>query len=291
MTAVPYLLALLMAKAEGDDDTAAELADVLGDEEHAVALLEMAEGGEGSEAKAFRKAAAHAPAGGVTVGGVHYTGGQFIPGDVMENATPEERAVVEGGGDPAGRPAVSDENKEVDPELASAWSGGEPATGYRIQAAGKPMPTRSADMWTESDEDDEDEDDEGERLMPGTSSYANLSNVIEDMVFGIRESVTGENYTKNVRDDGHEPELLVLFGDPVDAPGAETVVKNARVAARFSEGDVTNAFREAVAGYLEPGDEEMSVGDVLSNYEFDRRDLSDIMGAVEKILRQKATPA
>jgi hypothetical protein len=40
-----YLVALLTAKAEGDDDTVAELTDILrGDPEHAEALLEEARG-------------------------------------------------------------------------------------------------------------------------------------------------------------------------------------------------------------------------------------------------------
>jgi len=41
-------------------------------------------------------AAAHAPKGGVSVAGKQFTGGQFIPSDVMDRATPEERARVEG---------------------------------------------------------------------------------------------------------------------------------------------------------------------------------------------------
>lgn len=47
-TAAPELLAaLLMARADGDDDTAAELADLLGDPEHADALLEQVRAGDG----------------------------------------------------------------------------------------------------------------------------------------------------------------------------------------------------------------------------------------------------
>lgn len=45
--AAPELLAaLLMARADGDDDTAAELADLLGDPEHAAALMEQVQGGD-----------------------------------------------------------------------------------------------------------------------------------------------------------------------------------------------------------------------------------------------------
>jgi len=53
---------------------------------------------EETELLVQRMAAAHAPAGGVTVQGKEYSGGQFIPGDVMAKATAEEKAAVEGGG-------------------------------------------------------------------------------------------------------------------------------------------------------------------------------------------------
>lgn len=46
MPAPAYLLALLMAKADDDADTLAELRDVLADPEHADALLGQAEGGD-----------------------------------------------------------------------------------------------------------------------------------------------------------------------------------------------------------------------------------------------------
>ncbi len=47
----------------------------------------------------------HAPVGGVTVQGVTYPGGEFIPAEVMAKATPEERAAVEGHGEAAGEKA------------------------------------------------------------------------------------------------------------------------------------------------------------------------------------------
>lgn len=48
--------------------------------------------------------AMHAPAGGVTIGGKHYVGGQFIPSDVVDNATAEEKKQLEGGGQPPKKP-------------------------------------------------------------------------------------------------------------------------------------------------------------------------------------------
>jgi hypothetical protein len=47
-------------------------------------------------AAAVHFAAVHAPAGGVTIAGTEYTGGQFIPGDVVEKATAEEKAQLAG---------------------------------------------------------------------------------------------------------------------------------------------------------------------------------------------------
>src|ERR1051326_6233669 len=43
-----------------------------------------------------RYEAKHAPTGGVTVQGTFYPGGQWIPSDVMDRATPQEKAAVEG---------------------------------------------------------------------------------------------------------------------------------------------------------------------------------------------------
>ena len=40
----------------------------------------------------MRMATAHAPTGGVTIAGTHFVGDEFIPGDVLAKATPEEKA-------------------------------------------------------------------------------------------------------------------------------------------------------------------------------------------------------
>lgn len=53
------------------------------------------------------KQLAHAPAGGVTVQGRQFRGGEFIPGDVIDKATPEEKAAVDGkGGDSKPAPSI-----------------------------------------------------------------------------------------------------------------------------------------------------------------------------------------
>lgn len=51
---------------------------------------------------------ARAPTGGVSVQGTHYPGGQFIPGEVMAQATPAEKVAVEGkSGKPAAKPGAA----------------------------------------------------------------------------------------------------------------------------------------------------------------------------------------
>ncbi len=57
----------------------------------------------------MRMATAHAPTGGVTIAGTHFVGGQFIPGDVLAKATPEEKAKIED------KPAEAAKAPAVDP--------------------------------------------------------------------------------------------------------------------------------------------------------------------------------
>lgn len=173
---------------------------------------------------------------------------------------------------------ISHENKTVVPELTKKWAETGAADGYRIQAAGKPMPKKSADMW-----DSDGELRETPREMAGTSSYANLINAIEDMILGSKESVTGENYSENAVNDGHEPELLVLFGQQVDAPGAETVVKNAKVGARFTRAEVEEAFRETIKPHVDAGDDKLPLGELLENYRFNYDELSGVEGVLRRM--------
>lgn len=72
----------------------------------------------------------HAPKGGVHIAGKEFRGGEFIPGDVVEEATPDERAaltktrpgfeaVSKAGGKPAERRWVhADESGDLPPEIA-----------------------------------------------------------------------------------------------------------------------------------------------------------------------------
>ena len=45
-----------------------------------------------------RLAQVHAPKGGVSIGGKQFKGGEFIPGDVLEKATDQEKAAIAGDG-------------------------------------------------------------------------------------------------------------------------------------------------------------------------------------------------
>lgn len=68
-------------------------------EPHKEALAAALKGADGDArlSQAVRLAAAHAPRGGVLVQGKFYDGGEFIPAEVMEKATEEERHRVEHG--------------------------------------------------------------------------------------------------------------------------------------------------------------------------------------------------
>lgn len=80
----------------------------------------------------YDKKTAHAPAGGVTVGGKKFTGGQFIPAEVMAKATPQEKAEVAG-----------DKTAPKTPSGAQD-AGGRPLTPAAPEpaAAGPPPPSR-----------------------------------------------------------------------------------------------------------------------------------------------------
>lgn len=126
--------------------------------------------------------------------------------------------------------------------------------GYRLQNGATDMPKESSNHWTGQEDE----------VMPGTSAYANASNIIADMVFGDEESVTGENYTRNIEEEDGSPQLWLLASDyeTEDAPGAEVVIPNARVAGKFSKRQVWEALREVIGRdypealeYAEPTEE------------------------------------
>lgn len=104
MPTLAFLLAALQARADDDVETLAEVQSLAAHPEHAAAMLEHVgegggEDGPGVVAKSdhrVRKSAQHAPHA-MTVQGKEYRGGEFIPAEVMELATPEEKAKVDGG--------------------------------------------------------------------------------------------------------------------------------------------------------------------------------------------------
>lgn len=110
------------------------------------------------------------------------------------------------------------------------------ASGFRIQDSRSKLPKRSQNTW-QGDEEEE---------MPGVSGFANLSNAIDDLLFGRNESATGDNYTQFVEAAGGKPLIVVMNGNTVDGPGAEVILPKPRIAAVFDRKDVEKAFRESL---------------------------------------------
>ncbi len=63
-----------------------------------------------------RMGAVHAPKGGVSIGGKNFKGGEFIPKEVMDGATPKEKAKLSGGDED--KKAKGKENRTVDKILS-----------------------------------------------------------------------------------------------------------------------------------------------------------------------------
>jgi hypothetical protein len=100
------------------------------------------------EPEPVRLSAAHAPKGGVTVAGKHFVGGEFIPSEVMEKATPEEKAAVSGGG--GGHGYAGDEIAAMSPaqrKILAARMGlvTRGKTDQEIHAALRPAPAARPD--------------------------------------------------------------------------------------------------------------------------------------------------
>lgn len=166
----------------------------------------------------------------------------------------------------------------IDPAAAKTYAETGYAAAFRIQDAEHELPTKSRNTWN----DDEDE------FMPGVSGYANMENALDDMVFGGSESVTGENYTSQVK----TPSIVVLAGKSIDGPGAEVVVPNAKVAAQFTQDDVRNAFLDVIREELKSnGDENMPFDKIMDEYSWTSNEKDDILRKVADKLRQSAAKA
>ena len=139
-----------------------------------------------------KMSAAHAPKGGVTISGVFYPAGQFIPDLAMENATPEERAAVVG----IGSDGLSDEDRSLVQDLAGKVSRREMTASQAVKSLKKSGKGRLGTALSNAIKDTSrapaldqvgmtpaSDDDANERL--GTA----LLNYIRAMVPGVREDV------------------------------------------------------------------------------------------------------
>jgi len=144
----------------------------------------------------------------------------------------------------------------IHPESAEKFAKDGQATAWRIHDVNKPIPKKSANMWTDSDEE-----------MPGTSGFANLSNALDDMLWGVKESATGENYTSATK----SPAIVAMHGKSIDGPGAEIIVPNAKVSVHMTKADIEKVAKEAFKGMLaNPADadeiDKMSMDDIVEKY-------------------------
>jgi hypothetical protein len=107
----PRVLAAVRLHRRASDGERAELVRLAAEDPEGYERLVDDEVVGMAEDELFAKSAAHAPAGGVTVQGKEYKGGEFIPAEVMERATDEEKAAVGGnvpGGESGGPPQTPD---------------------------------------------------------------------------------------------------------------------------------------------------------------------------------------
>ena len=68
-----------------------------------------------------RLAQVHAPKGGVSIGGKKFKGGEFIPGEDLAKATPEEKAKIEGKGEESKK--TNSEQNQTDSPQFKKWFG------------------------------------------------------------------------------------------------------------------------------------------------------------------------
>lgn len=163
------------------------------------------------------------------------------------------------------------------------------ASGYRVHNLKYAMPKESKSTWAG--------DESG--TMGGVSSFANFGNAVDDIIFGASESVTGDNYSSQLRNDGGKVGLLVLMGKVKDGPGSEVVIKAAKIAAVVTEEELEQIFKVAVKEDLtrsaeagengvKPEDaDKMTVKALLEKYSFDGGDRDAIFGRMEELLKEK----
>lgn len=196
---------------------------------------------------------------------------------------------VRSGGDESAKSGQGERSRPpmehpIDQKAAAEFASTGRAAAFRVQDNRKPLPKESGNHWT---------DGEGE-TMGGVSGHANLSNAVADLLFGERESVTGENYSNNIREDGGEPQIVVLSGRQIDAPGSEIVVPNPKIAAVISQQQLQDWFKPIARQILKnAGGDQAAIDDVdrltpaeiSDKYSFDKRDMSDVQDHIEKSIR------
>lgn len=91
----PVIRALFIVAATAEEAKA--IGEGMNKKQHKAILLEDSDTLEDGDPLYIKAGQHHAPKGGVSIGGTEYKGGQFIPSEVMEKATAEERAKVEKG--------------------------------------------------------------------------------------------------------------------------------------------------------------------------------------------------
>jgi hypothetical protein len=164
---------------------------------------------------------------------------------------------------------------QVDPSAAKSYAETGSAAAFRIQDMKHNLPIESKNDWNADDA----------KTMGGVSGFNNMENAIADMIFGDDAAGSGDNYTKLVK----VPGIVVLHGNPLDAPGAEVVVPSPKVAAVFTHDDVKQAFRSAIMDELKSnGDENMPIEEIVDNYQWDRREKGELLEKVASILQAKA---
>jgi hypothetical protein len=150
------------------------------------------------------------------------------------------------------------------------------ASAFRIHDGEYALPKASRNVWTD-----------GEESMNGVSGYSSLNAAIADMLFGESESVTGENYTSQVKN----PVLTVLNGRAFDGPGAEMIVKTPKIAAIITKQDLEASFRDYMRS---ENDDEMTeyantktMEEILEDYDFSQ-EMPKIEAKILQDLRERS---
>jgi hypothetical protein len=162
---------------------------------------------------------------------------------------------------------------------------GEPSA-YRIHDLNEKLPKDSTSSWSDS----------GEK-MGGVSGMANMSNALDDMLFGEKESATGDNYTSEIRRVGGRPGIVIMSGKTKDAPGAEVVVPHPKIADVVDEKELHPVFKEETKRLLkdagvnfDPSDiDKKHPHEITYDYSLDRNDKKAIHKAVEDYLVNRGT--